>query len=227
MRAADLGCTDGPPYEIIIATMAAAPDRALLRTPGQNVRLLRLGANQFVGEGLAASAKGQYLCFLNNNAFVQQRSLLWTLSTYTPAVGAVGPCLLFRTTPSKAGAAIDEAGYPVRSASGMVRITELLVQNTSTMPAATLLLPRNPVHDGGGFDLAYEPGSYEDADLCLKIHAVGRKVHCPEASFSLRHLRPMMTPSPHRRKALDDLNRGKFACVGAGFESRSDADLGA
>jgi GT2 family glycosyltransferase len=230
--------TDGPPYEIIIAENGSNPgDIAPLRTLGHNVRLLELGINRFFGEAsniAAESAKGQYLCFLDNTAFVQPgwlQSLVDALQ-HTPAAGAVGPCLLFPDNHIKeAGAAIDEAGYPVHFGRGQgADLTELLVPKyVDYVSAATLLLTRELFVMVGGFDLAYEPSSYEDADLCLKIRALGLKAHyCPEskvilAAASSADDNPV---AESRSKALEDLNRGKFTSRwGAFLKSRSDADL--
>jgi GT2 family glycosyltransferase/glycosyltransferase involved in cell wall biosynthesis len=230
--------TDDVRYEILIVDNGSDPDdSAPLRALGRGVRLFQIGTNRFFGEAnniAAESACGRYVCFLNNDAFVQPgwlRSLVDDLEC-TPEAGAVGPLFLFSDyTIQEAGTIIDEGGYPERLGRGhSPQDLEFFVPKfVDYVSAATLLLTRELFMAVGGFDLAYEAAYYEDADLCFKIRAFGRKVrYCPNACViriegSVGNTDPV---AEARNKAMDDLNRGKFTSRwGAYLKSRSDADL--
>ena len=67
--------SEGVSYEIIIVDNGSDPrDIAPLKNLGSGTRLIELGINRFFGEAnniAAEHAQGKYLCFLNNDAFVQ------------------------------------------------------------------------------------------------------------------------------------------------------------
>jgi GT2 family glycosyltransferase/glycosyltransferase involved in cell wall biosynthesis len=214
--------TDGYTYEIVLADNGSAPaDVRKLRSLGGGIRLLELGCNRFFGEAnniAAEEARGRYVCLLNNDVFVQPgwlKALVQAMEE-NPDVGATGPMFLFPDgVVQEAGASVDAGGYPVRFGRGEKQASS----NLSTprfvdyISAATLLLGRDLFLEAGGFDLAYEPAYYEDADLCLKIQALGRKVlYCPDAMVIHieGHSANDNAVAEARRKALGDLNRDKF-----------------
>lgn len=212
------GCT----YEIIIADNGSAEtDLQPLRNLGSGIRLLELGCNRFFGEAnniAAEAARGRYVCLLNNDAFVQPG---WLMALHRAMeenleVGAAGPTFLFSDGVfQEAGGTIDPNGYPVRFKRGEEQSLgeELSPRFVDYISAAALLVRHSLFIEAGGFDLAYEPAYYEDADLCFKIQALGRKVlFCPDArvvhleGHSMNH----DTVSQRRRQALGDINRDKF-----------------
>ena len=214
--------TEGHTYEVVVVDNGSAPqDVAKLRRLGPGVRLLELGCNRFFGEAnniAAEAARGRFLCLLNNDAFVRAGWLTALVSAVTadPQVGASGPLFLFPDgSIQEAGAMIDAGGYPVRLGRGEKEASPELLQPkfVDYVSAASLLIPRDVFLEAGGFDLSYEPAYYEDADLCLKIQALGRKVlYCPAACV-VHHEGSSANGDPvaeARRKALGDLNRDKF-----------------
>ena len=113
--------TEGVSYEIIVVDNGSEPHTvSSLRNLGGGARLLELGVNRFFGEAnniAAEQAAGKYLCFLNNDAFVQPGWLRAPVDELakTPEAGAVGPMLLFPDgAVQEAGGAVDESGYPTR-----------------------------------------------------------------------------------------------------------------
>jgi GT2 family glycosyltransferase/glycosyltransferase involved in cell wall biosynthesis len=216
------GNTDEAKYEIVVVDNGSSQhDLDGLRHLGDGVRLITLGCNRFFGEAnniAAEAARGRYLCFLNNDAFVQpgwMRPLIDPLAA-DPANGATGPLFLFPDgRVQEAGAVVDAGGYPVRLGRDHAAPTADLLNKKTVdyISGAALVVPRNLFMEVGGFDLAYEPAYYEDTDLCLKIGALGRKIlYCPQSRVV--HIEGSAAndnlEAEVRRKALGDLNRGKF-----------------
>lgn len=233
--------TDGVRYEVIIADNGSGDvDLRCLEALGRGVRLLSLGANRYFGEACniaAEEARGKYICLLNNDCFGQPGWLTALVETLRadPMAGAAGPLFLFPDgSVQEAGGKIDENGYPVRFGRGE-RLLEgaqpdyMLARAVDYISAAALLVPRDVFLRAGGFDLRYEPAYYEDADLCLKLRAMGLSVKfCPQArAIHIEGAAANDDPvAEARRKALGDLNRGKFVGRWARYlTSRSEDDL--
>jgi glycosyltransferase involved in cell wall biosynthesis/GT2 family glycosyltransferase len=232
--------TEGHAYEIVIVDNGSeVRDQHRLRNLGRGVRFLPLGCNRFFGEAnniAAEGASGEYVCLLNNTAFVQKGWLVRMIGALRrhPEVGAVGPMFLYPNgLVREAGAAVDAGGYRIRFGCGGGP-SEASIQTekySDYVSAATLLLKRKLFMEVGGFDLAYEPNDYEDIDLCFKIIASGKKtLYCPEArvihieSFSANG----DVAAEERRMALCDLNRDKFvARWGRYLRDRDEAALAA
>jgi glycosyltransferase involved in cell wall biosynthesis len=109
---------------------------------------------------------------------------------------------------------VDAAGYPLwlRRGEGQASTEIITPRFVDYVSAVALLVDRDAFMETGGFDLAYEPTSYEDVDLCLKIQVLGRKVlYCPNATVIHLEGHPNDDPeAENRRKAMADLNRGKL-----------------
>lgn len=214
--------TDGYEYEIVIVDNGSSPDDVdRLRNLGLGIRLVELGCNRFFGEAnniAAEASRGRFLCILNNDAFVQPGWLSPLISPLAadPQVGATGPLFLYLDgTIQEAGGVLDAGGYPFRLGRGEKQPSSEILKPrfVDYISAAALLVPRDLFMEVGGFDLAYEPIYYEDADLCLKIQASGRKIlYCSESRVT--HIEGSSANgdpvSEARRKALGDLNRDKF-----------------
>ena len=214
--------TVGTRYQIIIADNGSAEaDLRLLRGLGEGVTLIEIGCNRYFGEAnniAAEQATGQYLCMLNNDAFVEDGwldALLQPLHDQ-PDIGATGPMLLFPDgRVQEAGAIIDEGGYPIRFGREAPTPTPELLEPkvVDYISAAALVVDRALFEAVGGFDLGYEPAYYEDTDLCFKLRAFGRKVlYCPDARVV--HIEGSSSngdsAAENARRHMGDLNRGKF-----------------
>ena len=214
--------TEGVSYEILIADNGSAEaEIAPLRDLGAGVRLIEIGCNRFFGEAnniAAEAALGRHLCFLNNDAFVEEgwlSALLGAFATH-PKAGAVGP--LFRFPDGRvqeAGGFVDAGGYPVRAGRDALELSADLARDrvVDYISAAALLVERELFLAVGGFYLGFEPAYYEDTDLCFKITAAGRSVVCTPAAVVVHIEGASANGDPQaelRRKHLGDLNRGKF-----------------
>ena len=118
-------------------------------------------------------------------------------------------------TLQEAGCIIDENGYPTRLGRHLDPANSEFneAKFVDYVSAATMLIEKQLFIDAGGFELAYEPAYYEDADLCFKLLTMGRKTrYCPAAKVI--HIEGASANNTEvardRRKALGDLNHDKF-----------------
>src|SRR5271166_477178 len=213
--------TTGTPYEILIADNGSARSEvARLHELKPGVRVLDLGINRFFGEAnniAAEKAAGEFLCFVNNDAFPRPGWIdpLLEALRIDATVGAAGPKFLFPDGRlQEAGAVVDGKGYSIRFGRLLNAAPEDFNQprDVDYISAATLMMPRLLFEAVGGFDLAFEPAYYEDADLCFRLRLLGRTVrYCPRSE--VMHIEGLRTDDRARaayRKALADFNRGKF-----------------
>ncbi|GGF63744.1 hypothetical protein GCM10007301_24420 [Azorhizobium oxalatiphilum] len=197
-------------YEIIIADNGSDPDAlAPLRRLGAGVRLLEIGCDRFRGEALniaAEAATGRFLCLLDNRAWVQPEWLeaLVSAAETDAAVGVVRPALLA----PNGGKAAERHGTEAQD-----RLSELLPEGwDGTASAPALLLSRDLFLEAGGFDLSYEPIYCEDADLFLKVRALGRTLlDNPQARVVIPEGKAGSEPDADARDSLlATLNREKL-----------------
>lgn len=178
-------------FEIIIADNGSSPDELdLLQRSGTPARVLSLGRNLYFGEAnniAAEQALGQYLFFLNNDAFVHDGWLepLVDAIERLPHAGAVGSRLLYPDgTLQEAGGLVSPDGMANQLGKHASGDDERYVslRQVDYASAAALLVRRQDFLDVLGFDLCYEPAYYEDADLCMKLRARGQSVfYCPNS----------------------------------------------
>ena len=130
----------------------------------------------------AARAKGEYLCFLNNDVEMLDSDWLALLirQALRPEIGAVGARLLYEDrTIQHAGVftgigggaghahrfeRADEPGYFGRSS---------LPQQVTAVTAACMAVAKTKFMAVGGFDEEQFPVAFNDVDLCLKLNARG------------------------------------------------------
>jgi len=228
--------TEGYPYEIIVVDNGSRPDDVShLRQLAPGIRLIEIGCNRFFGEAnniAAEAAKGDYICLLNNDAFVAPGWLPALMSALKSdeSAGAAGPLFLFPDgSVQEAGGYVDEGGYPVRRGRGdaVADPSYLHQSDVDYISAAAFLMSRDLFLKIGGFDLTYEPAYYEDTDLCMKIHAMGRKVLFVPAARVVHIEGASANGDPAaeaRRKHLGDLNRGKFVARWGDYLRTRDLD---
>jgi O-antigen biosynthesis protein len=143
-------------------------------------------------------AKGEFLTFLNSDAFPQEAGWLENLVEVllaNPQVGAVGPRLV------TAEGSIQHAGMEFHRRSDLgiwinhhpnMGLDPALdpVKTLTMVPAVTgacLAMRKRDFDAVGGWDTAYLIGDFEDSDLCLKLRSAGFKIaYCP--SVQLTHL---------------------------------------
>ncbi|WP_025885397.1 glycosyltransferase family 2 protein [Asaia prunellae] len=140
----------------------------------------------------AQTCKSDYLLFLNNDVFVEQRNWLRLMMNEALAnsrVAAVGARLLYpNQTIQHAGVVVGPAGVGAHAHRGcgpedygyIGRI--LLSHEVTAVTAACMLVRREVFNEVGCFDEEHLRIAYNDVDLCLRIRSAGyRIIYCAEA----------------------------------------------
>jgi len=140
-----------------------------------------------------SSAKGDTLCFLNNDIEVVTEDWLTEMVSHAvrPEIGAVGAKLLYPDgTIQHAGIITGMggvAGHAFKSFPGTSRgyMSRLMVsQNYSAVTGACLVIEKEKFIRVGGFDEINLPVSFNDVDLCLKLLEAGyRNFWTPHATL--------------------------------------------
>ncbi len=166
--------------EVIVVDNGSRPEElAILRRRHRkgDFTLVEVGANRFFSEGNNIGvefARGDYIVFLNNDAFVEPGWIeaLSTTMRDDPDVAAVGPMFLYPD------GRVQEVGSMALPTGDVVQIgkgtvwgpdhfdTPCIVDMCS---AACLMMRRSDFLKVGGFGFEWEPAYYEDTDLCLKL----------------------------------------------------------
>jgi len=208
--------------EIIVVDNGSDPENfaTLRRELPKAARLLRLDENRFFGEGNnlgAELARAPLLVFLNNDAFVDAGALAELRRAFDEHedCGAAGPRFLYPDgRVQEAGAMVSACGISVQRGKFLSPAVDLYrrTEPVDYVSAACVMVPTETFDAIGGFDLAWEPAYYEDADLGLKIGTLGRRVYYVPAA-TVVHVEN--TTSGDERLALRmdgivEVNREKF-----------------
>jgi GT2 family glycosyltransferase len=135
----------------------------------------------------AAQARGKYLLFLNNDTLLRPKWLDELVNTFdnVPNVGIVGSKLFFEDgTLQEVGGIIWRLGdgwnWGRQADSKDPRFCYL--RDSDYVSGAALMLERELFERLKGFDEYYVPAYYEDADLCFRVRALGKRVVVQPAS---------------------------------------------
>ena len=212
-------CTHGRRYEVIVVDngSSTAEFEKLATFPGA-FHLIRLPVNRFFGEGSnigVEASRGRYIVLLNNDAFVTQNwlsPLIDTLEKQSDA-GGVGPKFLYPDgRVQEAGAVLNERGMTIQRGK-LYTMPSAELDNIGTVDyctAACFATTRGIFDRISGFDPAFEPGYYEDSDLCFRITSLGLSIYyCP---YSVVHHVENATTSAfwHGFDDIKEINRRKF-----------------
>jgi GT2 family glycosyltransferase len=225
--------------EIIVVDNGSNPEElAVLRKRHRRAdfNLVEVGVNRFFGEGNNIGvdfARGDFIVFLNNDAFVEPGWIEALTSTMRddPTVAAVGPMFLYPDgRVQEVGGIAVATGDVMQIGKGTVWgpdhfDTPCVVDYCS---AACLLMRRADFLAVGGFGLEWEPAYYEDTDLCLKlwtqrgkvmVNPLARVVHIESKTTSDRRL---------QLHDISEINRARFVKKwGPWLEARQVAPLAA
>jgi GT2 family glycosyltransferase/glycosyltransferase involved in cell wall biosynthesis len=184
------------------------------------VSILSVGANRSFGEGSnigAESATGEILVFLNNNVMVTENwlePLVHELQA-NPNVGAVGPKFVYpEGSIREAGAFLDKNGQFVQRGKGQASGADLFSEKRAVqyLSEDCLAIRKKDFLKVGGFNFVYEPGNYEDADLCFSLRAAGLTVvYQPESTvIDIGSQTTSATRNTPLVEGLVEMNRIKF-----------------
>lgn len=183
-----------PRFEVLLAVGvgdAARPEAATHLAALNGDERLRVVAYErtpfnysWVNNHAARQARGDYLCFLNDDVTPIAPGWLeeMVLRARLPAVGAVGAMLYYpNDTIQHAGVILgtggvaDHAHRHLRRGSPGYFGRAALDQDLSCVTAAAMVMPRRLFEEIGGFDEAL-PCAFNDVDLCLRIRRAGQRI---------------------------------------------------
>jgi O-antigen biosynthesis protein len=207
--------------EIIVVDNGSRPEElAILRRRhrSRDFVLVEVGANRFFSEGNNIGVEfvsGDYIVFLNNDAFVQPgwiEALTCTMRQ-DPEVAAVGPMFLYPD------GRVQEVGGMVLPTGDVVQIgkgtvwgpdhfdTPCIVDMCS---AACLMMRRSDFLRVGGFGFEWEPAYYEDTDLCMKLWTQCGKVMVNPAARVVHIESKTTSDSRLQLHNISEINRVRF-----------------
>jgi GT2 family glycosyltransferase len=177
-------------FELIVVDDASRDQTpAMLRAYGDAIRVITHAENagfaQTCNDG-AATARGEYLVFLNNDTVPAAGWLdaLVATADAEPRVGVVGSKLLFPDdTVQHAGVVVCQDGNPRHIYAGFPADHPAVnrARNFQAVTAASMLVRRDTFEQAGGFDIAFR-NCLEDTDLCMRVGELGYQVrYCPES----------------------------------------------
>jgi len=180
----------GEDLEVIIVDNASTDDTPKLLDRVCGARIIRNPTNPhflLAAKQAAREAKGEHILFLNNDAQLLPGSISSALRTLTsaPDIGAVGgKIVLMDGTLQEAGSIVWNSG----SCFGYGRGDDPLApeymfrRDVDYCSGAFLMTPRRVWEQLGGFDEAFKPAYYEEADYCMRLWECGlRVVYEPDA----------------------------------------------
>lgn len=216
-------------FEIILVDNGSTTERfEMLRARDLPVRLLRNAVNRYFGEGnnLGADvARGEYLLFLNNDAFLAPHCVDALLQAFhaVPDCGAAGPVFRYPDgTLQEAGAFVAVDGGSLqrgrkRRDFDLASLPDF--QAVDYVSAACLMIRASRFVDLGGFSYRYDPAYFEDVDLCFRLKLRGERAVLAKGAACV-HIENATT----RDEMLDDLNAA-FGINQAAFFSNWGAFL--
>jgi GT2 family glycosyltransferase len=142
------------------------------------------------------TARGAYLCLLNNDIEIIDDDWLCQLMRYAarPKAGAIGARLLYPDrTIQHAGVTVGmgnaaghaHRGLPEHAAGHFAHA--LVAHRVIAVTAACLVIRRDRFEAVGGFDEAALRIAYNDVDLCLKLHHAGFENYYVPSAVLIHH----------------------------------------
>ena len=175
------------PFEIIcMDTGSSAEDLACLCKSEVPMKIIELSENKGFGalNNLASQeASGEYLLFLNNDAFLDEGAVAEMLKTFLkkPDCRISGAVLRAPDgTMQEAGATLQGDGHPIRNGRNTPKFNPRKLprfQPVDYVSGACLMIRKSDFLQMGGFDEKYSPAYYEDTDLCMRTLLYGQKVY--------------------------------------------------
>jgi O-antigen biosynthesis protein len=173
------------PFETVVVDDCSPDETQQVLAAVRGLEVVRTPRNLgFIGacNAGAAAARGEYLCFLNNDTRVRPGWLDELTATFErePDAGLVGARLLFRDgTLQEAGGLIwrDGTGANYGYGEDPGRPEYSYLREVDYCSGACIVVPAALFRALGGFDPCYAPAYYEDTDLAFRLRAQGSKCY--------------------------------------------------
>jgi GT2 family glycosyltransferase len=206
--------TEHPDWELILVDNGSTDETPqVLQALEGEVKILRSESNLGFAKGNnwgAKSARGELLCFLNNDTEVQKgwlNALVNCLNNH-PKVVVVGGKLLFPNgTIQHAGVIFDKIDkLPYHIYRGITSNAKEVnrERKLQAVTGACMLVKKSAFVRVGGFDEGYVNG-FEDIDLCLKFGQIGGEIYYTPNCEIIHH-----TGATPGRKDHDLANANRF-----------------
>jgi len=192
---ASIASTSTVQAEVIVVANGTSDEGLAPLADREDHVLLRLAVNTGYASGCnlgARVAAGSMLVLLNDDTVAEPgwlESLLDTARSL-PQLGAAGSLILNPDgTVQDAGGVLWRDGSTMRVGFGRHEVPAVAasLHDVDYVSGCSMLLPRAVWEAYGGFDPAFLPAYYEDADLCLRLRAGGLRVVCQPASRVRHH----------------------------------------
>src|ERR1022692_3857933 len=204
-------------YEVVIVNNCSSDETSSLVERVGGATIINNAANLGFGDACmqaAAQARGEYLCFLNNDALLQPHALSSALASLRKdsKVGLIGGKILL------ANGSLQEAGSMIwsdGSALGYGRGDDPnLPQYEFRRPVdycsgAFLVTARSLLRQLGGFNWMFRPAYYEDSDYCMEVWKAGYRV-LYEPTAVIRHYESASSEGTEAAKPAMAINQQKF-----------------
>ncbi|MCF7971122.1 MAG: glycosyltransferase [Methylococcaceae bacterium] len=190
-----------------------------------NCRVLRIERNRFFGEGnniALDQAKGDFISFLNNDAYVNKSTFTKLLHAFQKdtRIGATGPVFMQHNyTLQEFGGKVSGCGQIIQIGKH-APLNQSLISTLESLPkfvdycsAACCVISRSVLEQVGGFDYIFEPFYYEDTDLFSRIRCAGHELYI-ESDAHVMHFENTSTKSYLNNDEFHSLiatNKRKFA----------------
>jgi GT2 family glycosyltransferase len=171
-------------YELVIVDNCSTDSTSAVLDRIDHATIIRNSTNVGFAPACIQGAmisRGDYFCFLNNDALLEPNSLQPALSNFErdPTVGAVGGKILLADGRLQESGAILWCDGTTNGYGRGADPNEL--QYVSRRPVdycsgAFLITPRHLFNEAGGFDDIFAPGYYEDVDYCMRLWQKGFRV---------------------------------------------------
>jgi GT2 family glycosyltransferase/glycosyltransferase involved in cell wall biosynthesis len=193
---------EGMPHEILVLDNGSGnwAVHQLRRYLGNipHIRVIASERNTYFGEGnnlLIDEARGKYLMFLNNDAYLGKGNLktLTDVLERDASCGMVCPTLLFPDGRiQEEGGSAHDCGTTTQYLKHLPyrefianRKPAAATTAVEYVSAAASVTRTDLIREIGGFDLLFEPLFYEDTDLCRRIRAHGLSVCVSHEAFTV------------------------------------------
>jgi GT2 family glycosyltransferase/glycosyltransferase involved in cell wall biosynthesis/predicted O-methyltransferase YrrM len=173
-----------PPFEVILIDNSSTDETRELLGTVRNARVILNSSNRFFAASNNQGAKvanGDYLLFLNQDAFIHPGCVSRLMKTLdlSSDIGAAGAKLI---APDgrllEAGSIVWNDGSCLGYGRGddPAKPEYCFLREVDYCSAACLMVRRDIFQTLGGFDEDFVPGYYEDTDLCVRLWEKGYRV---------------------------------------------------